>query len=149
MNHVPEHPYCVAAINYMNYLCIFISHVWNLVSLILRPYHDDSVHRPNRTWYLSRTGPDLTCPWLVLTSWQGRVNIEREQVITIHGLLWDAIIILVLKIVFYVLHDDVIKWKHFPRYWPFVRGTHRSLVKSPHKGQWCGTLMFFIWSAPE
>ena len=22
-------------------------------------------------------------------------------------------------------HDDVIKWKHFPRYWPFVRGTHR------------------------
>ena len=20
-----------------------------------------------------------------------------------------------------VLHDDVIKWKHFPRYWPFVR----------------------------
>ena len=24
------------------------------------------------------------------------------------------------------LHDDVIKWKHFPRYWPFVRGIHRS-----------------------
>ena len=21
-----------------------------------------------------------------------------------------------------VLHDDVIKWKHFPHYWPFVRG---------------------------
>ena len=25
-----------------------------------------------------------------------------------------------------VYHDDVIKWKHFPRYWPFVRGIHRS-----------------------
>ena len=25
-------------------------------------------------------------------------------------------------------HDDVIKWKHFPRYWPFVRGIHRSPV---------------------
>ena len=24
------------------------------------------------------------------------------------------------------LHEDVIKWKHFPRYWPFVRGIHRS-----------------------
>ena len=24
------------------------------------------------------------------------------------------------------VHDDVIKWKHFPRYWPFVRGIHRS-----------------------
>ena len=22
-------------------------------------------------------------------------------------------------------HDAVIKWKHFPRYWPFVRGIHR------------------------
>ena len=24
------------------------------------------------------------------------------------------------------LHDDVIKWKHLPRYWPFVREIHRS-----------------------
>ena len=40
-------------------------------------------------------------------------------------------------------HDDVIKWKHFPRYWPFLRRIHRSPVNSPHKGQWRGTLMFF------
>ena len=33
-------------------------------------------------------------------------------------------------------HDDVMKWKHFPRNWPFVRGIHRSPVNSPHKGQW-------------
>ena len=39
-------------------------------------------------------------------------------------------------------HDDVIKWKHFPRYWPFVRGIHRSPVNSPHEGQWRGALMF-------
>ena len=39
------------------------------------------------------------------------------------------------------LHDDVIKWKHFPRYWPFVRGIYRSPVNSPHKGQWRGALM--------
>ena len=25
-------------------------------------------------------------------------------------------------------NDDVIKWKHFPRYWPFVRGIHQSAV---------------------
>ena len=25
-----------------------------------------------------------------------------------------------------VSHDDVINWRHFPRYWPFVRGIHRS-----------------------
>ena len=28
---------------------------------------------------------------------------------------------------------DVIKWKYFPRYWPNVRGIHRSLVNSPHR----------------
>ena len=39
-------------------------------------------------------------------------------------------------------HDDVIKWKHFPRYWPFVWGIHRGPVNSPHKGQWRGALMF-------
>ena len=39
-------------------------------------------------------------------------------------------------------HDDVIKWKHFPRHWPFVRGIHRSPVNSPHKGQWRGALIF-------
>ena len=41
-------------------------------------------------------------------------------------------------------HDDVIKWKHFPRYWPFVRGIHRSPVNFPHKGQWRGALMFSL-----
>ena len=41
-------------------------------------------------------------------------------------------------------HDDVIKWKHFPHYWPFVQGIHRSLVNSPHKGQWHGALMFSL-----
>ena len=47
----------------------------------------------------------------------------------------------------FVWHDDVIKWKHFPRYWPFVRGIHRSPVNSPHKGQWRGALMFTLISA--
>ena len=41
-------------------------------------------------------------------------------------------------------HDDVIKWKHVPRYWPFVRGIHRSPVNSTHKGQWRGALMFSL-----
>ena len=40
--------------------------------------------------------------------------------------------------------DDVIKWKHFSRYWPFVRGIHRSPVNSTHKGQWRGALMFTL-----
>ena len=35
-------------------------------------------------------------------------------------------------------HDDVIKWKHFPRYWPLVRGIHRS-PELRYKEQYCGT----------
>ena len=42
------------------------------------------------------------------------------------------------------IHNDVIKWKLFPRYWPFKRGIHRSPVNSPHKGQWRGALMFSL-----
>ena len=45
-------------------------------------------------------------------------------------------------------HDDVIKWKHFPRYWPLVQGIHRSPVNSLHKGQWRGALrlsLIFVW----
>ena len=40
--------------------------------------------------------------------------------------------------------DVIIKWKHFLCYWPFVQGIHRSPVNSPHKGQWCGALMFSL-----
>ena len=42
------------------------------------------------------------------------------------------------------LHDDDIKLKHFPRYWPFMQGIHRSPVNSHHKGQWGGALMFSL-----
>ena len=55
----------------------------------------------------------------------------------------DEVVIMTLKCVRvckmltlrYHVHDEVIKWKHFPRYWPFVRGIHRSPVNSHHKGQ--------------
>ena len=43
-----------------------------------------------------------------------------------------------------MVHDDVIKWRHFPRYWPFVRGIHRSPVNPPHKGQWRRALMYSL-----
>ena len=33
-----------------------------------------------------------------------------------------------------LLHDDVIKWKHFPHYWPFVWGIH-CVGNSPFPGE--------------
>ena len=48
---------------------------------------------------------------------------------------------------FYHNHYDGIKWKHFPRYWPFVQGIHwspvNSLTKASDAELWC-----FLWSAP-
>ena len=41
-------------------------------------------------------------------------------------------------------HDDVIKWKHFSRYWRLVWGIPRLPVNSPHIGQWRGALMFSL-----
>ena len=46
-------------------------------------------------------------------------------------------------------HDDVIKWKHFPRNWPFVRGIHRSPVNSLHTKASDAELWCFLWSVPE
>ena len=54
--------------------------------------------------------------------------------------IWDPSIVAISV----GIHDDVIKWKHFPRNWPFVRGIHRSPVHSPHKVQWRGALMFSL-----
>ena len=54
-----------------------------------------------------------------------------------------------VKIYFWLnLHDDALKWKHFPRYRSSVPGIHRLPVDSPHKVSdtvLCG----FLWSAPE
>ena len=44
----------------------------------------------------------------------------------------------------FVTHDDLIKWKHFLRYWRIVLGIHRSPVNFPHKGQWRAALMFSL-----
>ena len=46
------------------------------------------------------------------------------------------------------LHDDVITWKRFRRYWPFVRGIHhRSSVDSTHKGPVTRALVFSLMLA--
>ena len=41
-------------------------------------------------------------------------------------------------------HDDVIKWRHFPRHWPFVRGIYGRqwipLTKTSDADLWC-----FLW----
>ena len=40
------------------------------------------------------------------------------------------------------LYDDIIKWEHCPRYWPFVQGI--PLTKASEAELWC-----FLWAVPE
>ena len=42
-------------------------------------------------------------------------------------------------------YHGVIKWKYFPRYWPFVGVIHRWPVNYPHKSQLRGAFMFFFY----
>ena len=77
----------------------------------------------------AQMGPMLA-PWTLLS------GIAYVQVCHESGLLKK------IPILKSTLHDDVIEWENFPRYWPFVWGIHRSPVNSPHKGQWRGALMF-------
>ena len=44
-------------------------------------------------------------------------------------------------------HDDVIKWKHFPRYWPFLRVIPRSPMNFHTKAS-DAELCCFLWSGP-
>ena len=73
-------------------------------------------------------------------SWSSKLSTiaclhDRYQYMSIQYIYWRR---------HWFCHDDVIKWKHFPRYWPFVRGIHRWPVNSPHKGQWRGALMLSL-----
>ena len=75
--------------------------------------------------------------------------IISTQIDCNHVMVTDNTLIRFASLLYLVrtVHDDVIKWKHFPHYWPFLRGIHRSPVNSLTKASdaelWC-----FLWSAP-
>ena len=77
------------------------------------------------------------CASIVNNQWTFTGNWESSWCQLYHN-WWHRILSL------WQIHDDVIKWKHFPRYWPFVRGIHRFPVNSPHKDQWREALVFFF-----
>ena len=89
-------------------------------------YHNVSNHRHIDRLF-NRLIAIITSNLLIIClSWEesaARKGLVTQKSFSLH----------VIKNDLYLVHDDVIKWKHFPRYWPFVRGMP---VNSPHKGQW-------------
>ena len=97
----------------------------------------DSIVYPNE-WH--HNGATIATTWLI-----GRITITVYKLVALGVTFRICCILLKGPKYFHALtspHDDVIKWKHSPRYWPFVRGIHRSPVNSPHKDQWRGASMF-------
>ena len=72
-------------------------------------------------WYVWTLGDGLC--WRSLMSCNAEHKHSSEE--TIH-LSWCLVNISTSRLAL-AIHDDVIKWNHFPRYWSFMRGIHRSL----------------------
>ena len=69
----------------------------------------------------------MTSSWYIIDINTSRKS-SQEETITKHNNTSTKVMGYIVYCLFgsYHAHDDVIKWKHFPRYWPFVRGIHRS-----------------------
>ena len=83
----------------------------------------------------------ISCHWAILENNHEYHNFLCSLTYPTPGDTFDVLRRVNISGVKEGLHDDVIKWKYFPRYWPFVWGIHRN---SPHKGKWCWALMFSL-----
>ena len=111
-------------------------------SILLYTVLDTSTNGSHK-WFISH----YYTTWAILASHRADWRFARSQwemTLLCNDVSHWLVASLKLALHSYVHHDDVIKWRHFPRYWPFVRGIHRSPVNSPHKGQWRGALMFSL-----
>ena len=89
-------------------------------------------------WFLNKLHI-LSCDWNISPSY-GRCAFKALYYLC----WWNCICDMTSPCIW--VHDDVIKWKHFPRNWPFVRGIHRWIphTKASDAELWC-----LLWSASE
>ena len=102
---------------------------------------------PRGQWFTTITKPHQICAYLPIMNATSAFLVFKFHVWPFKFSMVRApkrYVIQVLAWQLPISHKDVIKWKHFPRYWPFVRGIHRWPVDSPHKGQWHGALRFSL-----
>ena len=89
--------------------------------------------------------------WLIIRAWYWPVIhtiwIMPSWRVIIHMIWIDKYPQLLLDVG--CIHDDTIKWKHFPHYWPFVRRIYQSLVWIPLTKTSDMVLWCFLWSVPE
>ena len=88
-------------------------------------------------WIWNVTALQHWCPVISLTS-----LLENSRSSTCFQMSFSVL----PKMYMYIdRHDDVMKWKHFPRYWSFVRRIHRGhrwILRT--NDQWRGALIFSL-----
>ena len=139
----------------------YIGIVWRKAAFLIERWfngmNNPGSHLPmfSRNW---RKGLNHFLPWFH-QQWK---NTGKGLTIAIDSFYWYMLSCFILSLcslnnetwlcsnpggvceILQILHDDVIKWRHFPRYWPFVREIHRPPVNFPHNGQLRGALMFSL-----
>ena len=135
------------AIVYCTRICLYIYYVSEVIFDIFY-----NIHRILQSALMRH---DSDVPWALtrfisLTAWlvvQKHIHTNNQEIIKVLN-YWLVVPWIHWFLVDSPHHDDVIKWKHFPRYWPFVWGIHRSRwiprTKASDAELWC-----FLWSAPE
>ena len=85
---------------------------------------------------------NISLKWVITGSGNGLVLVQRQTTYQANNDLVSVrpsrTYLCGTRVRRHFQHDDIIEWKHFPRYWPFVRGIHRS-----------AELWYFLWSEPE
>ena len=125
--------------SYVLFLYIMTDHAGNVRKLYVWIIIDQDI-----AW--NYTG--LWYTHIVLHRWKLNISYIKMNIVCLAsvktGSVSDTNVSRFISHIIWRWHDDVIKWRHFPRHWPFVRGIHWSPVNSPHKGQWRGALVFSL-----
>ena len=146
--------------------CQFQMNIYNEM-IIMTQFNDKYIHVVVPSWGYSENFLTEPYPWLrrlrtkiiPMENWSKlypcqKVMSPKSLHLGEIGHIWPKSCYVVWKkwsswVKMTKIHDDVIKWKHFPRYWPFVQGILRWPVNSPHKRPVTQSFDFFLWSAPE
>ena len=118
--------------------------IWASIFILKTRSNDNEIEKFDTQWQKTFC-KSYTCLLQMLPDILDRMNFDAIKTITVN--LPTALPRYVhdqpfVQTLFYAYHDDIIKWKLFSCYRPFVRGIHRSLVNSPHKSQWRRAFMF-------
>ena len=88
--------------------------------------------------------PWRSCSVILLFGTYAKLMIVSNETI----LNFSTTVVMLLQWIGVVNCWFYIWWRHqmetFPRYWPFVKGIHRSPMDYPHKGQWREALVFSL-----